>query len=644
MTRGLLGWLIPVAMIVLAAGAALLFALADDASPDDKAWASVRRADTAAAYEGLIAVYPESEHIPAARARMVELDYERARDVDTVQALARFLAAHPGAPQTAVVEARIAERRADPTIWEHYLARGDVFAYRDFLELYPGHVAEPEARELLRPLDGIDLFELLAAGALAVEASGGGVAAVNLALRDLSGRTTKVIVPAGAYFQSGNASVQSMVTTAPSEIWLEANGVANQRIAAACANLHLGEPGGGDGLTLASAPLEGDLARVLAGTAALAPTARQAAVWIMTDDARYSELTVLNTMTPVDAARGMRLVGETGVDLASRRIWGDADVLFQATLRAYDEETALWIWNELDRPLRPSPRADALPYVAVAAQCGCLDALDALIAAGADVDERFIWSGQETSAIAQAAASRAAVELLLAAGAELDGRGLWAEAVRRGSDDVIALLLERNEPPPSDLPLVALAHDDLDMMALLIAQGQPVDLPDEYGRTPLHVAARSPEATALLLAAGADPNARGPEGGVLLAAVRENFANPDATEVVRLLMEAGADPLDRNDNGDTLLHELAMMGGDAPIAELLIAAGVDPNAVNVDGRTPLHYAALSTYYMANATAAALIDAGARRTPDARGQWPEDMISDYNPDGEQMRELLLRAPE
>lgn len=62
---------------------------------------------------------------------------------------------------------------------------------------------------------------------------------------------------------------------------------------------------------------------------------------------------------------------------------------------------------------------------------------------------------------------------------------------------------------------------------------------------------------------------------------------------IRSLLAAGADPNARGADGLTpLLHVADSGAGCVACAEALIAAGADPNAQGADGRAPLHYAAV----------------------------------------------------
>ena len=104
-----------------------------------------------------------------------------------------------------------------------------------------------------------------------------------------------------------------------------------------------------------------------------------------------------------------------------------------------------------------------------------------------------------------------------------------------------------------------------------------------YGNEAAHA-----EVLRLLLASGADPNARGRGGGTALV---------NAVGRVRLLLDYHADPNLKNADGGTPLMQAVRKNyvgpGTAEIIQRLIAAGADPNASDNAGMTATGVAALS---------------------------------------------------
>jgi uncharacterized protein len=172
----------------------------------------------------------------------------------------------------------------------------------------------------------------------------------------------------------------------------------------------------------------------------------------------------------------------------------------------------------------------------------------------------------------------------------------------------------------------AAARGDAKRIEALVAKGEKLDARDNYGRTPLHVAAYGGyhEAMRVLVRAGADPNALENDryDMVTIAAVANDISTLQVSlslggsaknitsrydgtaliaaahlghaEVVRILIRAGA-PLDHINNlGWTALIESIVLGDGGPrhtdTLKVLVEAGANVNLPDRHGQTPLSLA------------------------------------------------------
>ena len=208
--------------------------------------------------------------------------------------------------------------------------------------------------------------------------------------------------------------------------------------------------------------------------------------------------------------------------------------------------------------------------------------------------------------------------------------------LRRAPAETLRDCLEAGFPvnTPGDFgltPLMRLASsgpgsfDEPEKVALLLAAGADPNASRESGRTPLHLVVEARwdyeghrkwagtagrTAATALLDAGADVNARDTQGQTPLhEAVRQE--DDSAMFMVTLLIEAGADANARANDGQTPLH-LAASLGHTPVMSALLDAGAEVDARTIDGLTPLH---LALRRGQRAAATILLEAGA--DPDAR---------------------------
>jgi ankyrin repeat protein len=191
------------------------------------------------------------------------------------------------------------------------------------------------------------------------------------------------------------------------------------------------------------------------------------------------------------------------------------------------------------------------------------------------------------------AGDAAAVQSLLAddpalAGAEEDGIPAVRIALYHRQPAALEALLAAR-PPLDGLDHAALGRAD-DLRRALAADPELVTRRSADGFTALHYACffGGATATAVLLAAGADPNAAA-DNAMRVRPLNSAAAARDAASA-RLLLEAGADPNARQQGGLTPLHAAAH-SDDVEMAKLLLAHGADPALAADDGRDSARMAA-----------------------------------------------------
>src|SRR5215471_12924453 len=230
-----------------------------------------------------------------------------------------------------------------------------------------------------------------------------------------------------------------------------------------------------------------------------------------------------------------------------------------------------------------------------AARTGKVDALKVLLTHGADVKAKESTHGQTALMWAAAEGNVAAVEMLIEFGADLHAvsKGGFTPlmfAVREGQSGVVKALLKAGASVEETLQAPS-RQAGTSAMSLAVANAH-------Y------------ELAAMLLDAGADPNAAG-QGWTALHTITwirhpgyasndpapTGSGNMDSIEMVNRLVAKGANPNARMTKRTNVgLSSLNVMGatpfllaartGDAELMRLLVKLGADPLIPNADNTTP----------------------------------------------------------
>lgn len=304
-----------------------------------------------------IARFPQSDRLAEATAMLEQFSWEETQQTGTIAAFRGFLSSHPGSRFSEPAETSIRALLADDAPFLNAERAGTKEAYESFLASYPGHSRETQALANLSELAGADIADLLRQRTIEARFMGGGIRAVNVRVRRLVERSVTVRIPAGVFFSSAGA-VQDMVASETATIVLDDGDWKELVVQACCADRGAEIPGAGDLFVVRSAPAGSDLTRlmgVLSGSNVTFAT-KQAAVWIVTDDASYSHLGTLlsghfggfggvRAIGPNEAVGAMRLCSRAGIDIRRKAIWGDRQSLLDSVA---DQALKSWL-QEKDR-------------------------------------------------------------------------------------------------------------------------------------------------------------------------------------------------------------------------------------------------------------------------------------------------------
>jgi hypothetical protein len=312
-------------------------------------WQEFAAANTVGGYELYLALHGDGKFAAKARDNIESLRWQQATSTNTIKSYETYASTYPRGRYLQEAQAKVSALRTDDGPFEAALKAGTEARLKGFLEEFPGHRKTADASQAFKDItEGRDIFDLLAEKKIEITTSGSGIQSVSVRLRRLASHPITVRVPVGTYFVSARQSAQNMVTTAESRIRLTGSDWQNISVPAACANRPREIPGSSDTFTVQRSPHQKELARLMPvlQKATVGYATRQAAVWIVTDNASYADLGVLvsrpsfqsigarpgggaRMIKEAETARAMRICEEAGIDITRRRIWSDRRIVLQ---------------------------------------------------------------------------------------------------------------------------------------------------------------------------------------------------------------------------------------------------------------------------------------------------------------------------
>jgi hypothetical protein len=210
------------------------------------------------------------------------------------------------------------------------------------------------AEQVRRDFAGRDIVDLLNEKKIEIQPQGNGIQRVSLRIRRLVPHSFTVRIPAGTFFVSSNPSSQNMVTTRESKVQVVTDEWVSASVIAACANRPRHVPGSGDSFTVMRSPNQEELTKLMPvlDSAQLDTETRQAAVWIVTDNADYGDLGILvygsgfggsRAIREQQAARAMKICDQAGIDITLKAVWRDRQRIIAGLP---DGDLKIWLDNK----------------------------------------------------------------------------------------------------------------------------------------------------------------------------------------------------------------------------------------------------------------------------------------------------------
>ncbi|MBI5821118.1 MAG: hypothetical protein HZA88_19280 [Verrucomicrobia bacterium] len=329
---------------------------------DERSWTDAQAANSLDSYRDYAQTHPVGLHLAEARNQIEDLTWQESKKADTIKSLRVYWEAYPDGRYRTEALSRLRALHTDKTAYSAALAAGTEQALNIFLTEFPGHSKTADAKQALKDItEGRDIVDLIAEQLVEIRAEGNGISSVDLHILRLVRYPIVVRIPVGTYFVPSRQSVQNMVATAEAKIQLTKPMWTRISVNVACANRPRAVPSTRDSFTIERAPQQAELIKLMPvlERAHVDAKVRQAAVWIVTDDANYSDLGILISgfSTPFsnpsdprppraikyrEAALAMKICSEAGIDITGKHIWSDRRTI----LRGLANEPDLKKWLE----------------------------------------------------------------------------------------------------------------------------------------------------------------------------------------------------------------------------------------------------------------------------------------------------------
>jgi hypothetical protein len=344
--------------IVVTVGLLIVAALAlaiIPATRDEIHWLRVSHKNETASYKSYVETWPNGRHADEARERYDELGWADARAANTIRTYQDYSKTHPQGLHLQEAKTKTDVLRKADAPYQSAMKAGTEASLRKFLEDFPGHQMEVAVRQAIKDItEGRDIVDALKEKKIEVQATGNGIQNVSVRIRKLVSYPLTVRIPVGTFFVSANPSAQNMVTTAESKVQLTSNEWELASPDAACANRPRDIPAGDDTFTVQRSPNRAELAKLVPvmEKAGVPYAVRQAAVWIVTDNANYDDLGILVSRSPYqvfggsrqinehEAALAMRILDEAGINIKQKSIWQDRQTIISGLK---DDDLKKWL-------------------------------------------------------------------------------------------------------------------------------------------------------------------------------------------------------------------------------------------------------------------------------------------------------------
>ncbi len=320
---------------------------------DDTPFQAAEKLGTLRAFKTFLAEFPGHQKEVLAHQRIKEIEEENhwkeAQKANTIIAYGTYILKYPDGKYIAQTRSNI-----EKIHWHEAKREDTIDSYKQYIAKYPlgQYVKDAEYQiDVLTDKNGRHILDLMAQNKIEVKTSGSEIDNLTVEIRPRQDREIKVLIPVGTFFVPALASTQNMVSTASTEVTLNDRQWQYISISVACANLPRDIPGKNDSFTIQRSPHQAELAAIMPvlEEADAHFGVKQAAVWIVTDNANYDQLGILvsyfggRVIDEDETAQAMQILDQAGINIKRKAIWWNRNQIIQGL---EDGELRSWLQQQ----------------------------------------------------------------------------------------------------------------------------------------------------------------------------------------------------------------------------------------------------------------------------------------------------------
>ena len=326
-------------------------------------------------YEKYLKYNKNGKYTQAALSAIDTFYWNEASKTNTILSYKHYIDNQPKGRYIGQANEQITILRNDDNIYYKHFWGGDIYSINNFIINYPDHVRIDEAKSnLIKIRDGENIVDLIDSDRIKVTINHITIKKVHLEMYKLDQVEipTTVKIPIGTLFESKNRKITNLLVTKEYNIKLISDQIVITPLNIASTDIEKYLPDSDSKYEIVNHQLEGNLKKIIEilNIEEVRYTVFQAAIWIVQNDAQYTQLGKLvwvdqlyPIMSPIskfdalnkakraiegdEVAEVLFYCDKLGMDVSKFKIWNDYNLMFKTITNS---KLKNWLINKRLQP------------------------------------------------------------------------------------------------------------------------------------------------------------------------------------------------------------------------------------------------------------------------------------------------------